>query len=326
MEHLGVVAIGRNEGERLRRCLESVVGDGRLVVYVDSGSTDDSLAMAKSLGVEVVELDLSIPFTAARARNEGWRRLCELDPELAFVQFLDGDCELQADWLPAAWQALQQDDGLAVACGRRRERFPEKTLLNRLCDMEWDTPIGEADACGGDALFRIAALREVDGFDDTSIAGEEPELCFRLRAASWRIVRLDVEMTLHDAAMDRFSQWWQRSKRAGHAYAGNFRRHSEAGFRKGQLRSAWFWGAAVPLGLIAFSMLLHPWGWLAWLVYPLQVLRVALGLRHGHGDLPLRWHLIYAAHCIASKFPHVAGILDERSAHRQGRIALIEYK
>src|SRR5262245_27425374 len=87
--HVGVVAIGRNEGERLRRCLESVMGKVRAVVYVDSGSTDDSVALARSLGTTVVELDLSRPFTAARSRNSGIARLCEADPDVEFVQVVD---------------------------------------------------------------------------------------------------------------------------------------------------------------------------------------------------------------------------------------------
>src|SRR3990170_3982962 len=94
---LGIVAIGRNEGERLRACLRSVVGDNRVVVYVDSGSTDGSVEMARSMGAEVVELDLATPFTAARARNEGFHRLEQLNPNVAFVQFVDGDCEVVAD-------------------------------------------------------------------------------------------------------------------------------------------------------------------------------------------------------------------------------------
>ena len=56
---------------RLRQCLLSV--GSATIVYVDSGSTDGSIACAQSLGVESCpELDLSIPFTAARARNAGF--------------------------------------------------------------------------------------------------------------------------------------------------------------------------------------------------------------------------------------------------------------
>lgn len=219
MIEAGVVAIGRNEGERLRRCLESVLGKAARVIYVDSGSTDGSAEMAAEMGAEVVPLDMSVPFTAARARNEGFARLRQLAPELQFVQFVDGDCELDPDWLPRAMAHMAEHPRTAVVCGRRRERYPEASVYNRLCDIEWNTPVGQTTACGGDALMRVDAFTEVDGFDAGVIAGEEPDLCYRLRSRGWEIWRIDAEMTLHDAAMTEFSQWWQRNVRSGHASA-----------------------------------------------------------------------------------------------------------
>jgi len=216
---IGAIAIGRNEGERLGVCLRSLVGAADRVVYVDSGSTDGSRGLAQSLGVEVVELDLSKPFTAARARNEGFARLLELSDEVEYVQFVDGDCELRSDWIEKAKTSLDADDRLAAVCGRRRERFPNASVYNKLTDIEWDTPVGNTKSCGGDVLFRVIALQEAGGYDPSVIAGEEPELCFRLRKSGWRIRRLDAEMTLHDAAMDSFDQWWKRAVRAGHAAA-----------------------------------------------------------------------------------------------------------
>ncbi|MEO6434902.1 MAG: glycosyltransferase family A protein, partial [Tepidisphaeraceae bacterium] len=129
---LGIIAIGRNEGERLRRCLASVVGKASTVVYVDSSSTDGSVAMAREMGATVVELDLATPFTAARARNEGFARLLSLDPACELVQFVDGDCEIVEGWLDRAIAELASDEKLAVVCGRRRERHPEASPYNKL--------------------------------------------------------------------------------------------------------------------------------------------------------------------------------------------------
>ncbi|BBH45959.1 hypothetical protein KU43P_24360 [Pseudomonas sp. KU43P] len=216
---IGVVVIGRNEGMRLERCLASLAKGADQVVYVDSGSTDGSVQRARSHGVEVLALDMSIPFTAARARNEGFACLLQLCPNLRHVQFVDGDCEVVAGWLASAQAFLDGHPEVAVVCGRRRERFPERSIYNHLCDLEWDTPVGEAKACGGDALMRVEAFRDVSGYRPGLIAGEEPELCVRLRARGWKIWRLDAEMTLHDAAMTRFSQWWRRCIRGGYAFA-----------------------------------------------------------------------------------------------------------
>src|SRR5215468_9607318 len=95
----GVVAIGRNEGERLRKCLVSLSSvAATAVVYVDSGSTDGSPHLARRQGVEVIDLSLGAPFTAARARNAGFKRLKEISPDLAYVQFVDGDCQLAQSW------------------------------------------------------------------------------------------------------------------------------------------------------------------------------------------------------------------------------------
>src|SRR5947209_19431049 len=102
MGKVGVVAVGRNEGERLRRCLASLQGQSAALVYVDSGSTDGSVAVARSFGASVVELDTSVPFTAARARNAGFDRLMAEHPDLAYVQFVDGDCEVDPDWVGRA--------------------------------------------------------------------------------------------------------------------------------------------------------------------------------------------------------------------------------
>src|SRR5258708_29326418 len=132
----GIVAIGRNEGERLKRCLRSLPVAAR-IVYVDSGSTDGSDAWARDFGAEVVHLDLSIQFTAARARNAGFRRLLEMAPQIPYVQFVDGDCELAREWPTTAIDFLQQHDDVAAVFGRRRELKPDQSVYNQLCDFEW---------------------------------------------------------------------------------------------------------------------------------------------------------------------------------------------
>ncbi len=245
---LGCVVIGRNEGERLRRCLESLRGRTNRLVYVDSGSTDGSVALARSFGADVVEIELSTPFTAARARNAGYRALREAEPDLDFVQFVDGDCAVTPGWLESAAKYLADNPKVGVVCGRRREIRPEASLYNELCDIEWDTPVGKARSCGGDAMMRRAAFDQVNGFNPTLIAGEEPELCVRLRRAGWEVHRLPSEMTLHDAAIHHFPQWWRRNVRAGYAYAEGAKLHGAPPERHcvAQLRRALFWGGCVP--------------------------------------------------------------------------------
>ncbi|HEY5281203.1 MAG TPA: glycosyltransferase family 2 protein [Polyangia bacterium] len=324
---IGVVVIGRNEGDRLHRCLVSLPAKASTIVYVDSGSSDGSVALAAQLGAQVVELDHLSPFTAARGRNAGLSRLRELDPGLELVQFVDGDCEVAAGWLEKAEAAMLGDAGLAVVCGRRRERYPEVSIYNRLCDIEWNTPVGEADACGGDALMRIGPLVEVGGYNSNLIAGEEPDLCFRLRQRGHRVLRIDAEMTLHDANITRFGQWWRRTVRSGHAYAEGFaihRREPGAYFAK-QVRSNLAWGAALPV--LCFALLwLWPIAGAALLFgYPLLVARVFLASRRR--GLARREAWTFALFCSFGKIPSGYGQLRSWAKAVLGqRSSLIEYK
>ncbi|MEE9429063.1 MAG: glycosyltransferase [Paracoccaceae bacterium] len=317
--NIGAVIIGRNEGQRLAQALLAAKKQVSTIVYVDSGSTDGSQDLARSHGAEVVDLDLSQPFTAARARNTGLARLTARVQVPDYVQFIDGDCELQADWIETARAFLNARPKVAVVCGRRRERFPQASIYNRLIDQEWATPVGEALACGGDALMRIDALKEVDGFNGAMIAGEEPELCIRLRAAGWSIWRLDSEMTLHDADIQKLSQWWRRNRRAGHAFAEGAALHGLGSDHHNirPVKSILFWAFFLPLFTIFAAVLAPPWGGVLFFAWPAQVLRLA----RRDGDWASAFFLTMG------KFPEMQGIWDYGLHRLQGRRrGLIEYK
>lgn len=297
---MGIVVIGRNEGKRLGPGLRSAQRARRRVVYVDSGSKDDSASLARGLGVEVVELDASAPFTAARGRNAGLSRLLELWPETAFVQFMDGDCALDPHWIDAALAILCDRPDVAVTFGRRRERYPDKTMFNRVCDMEWDGAPGLVESCGGDALMRVDALLAVRGYDDGLIAAEDNDLCHRLRRNGWSIVRIADEMTLHDVDMTSWWQWWQRNRRNGHAGA-------EAWHRRGAEDPTLFKTVVSNL-LWGLPPLWPLWPMLWWRVYR-------------------RSGAIYATHIVLGKIPHCVGQLGFWWARLRARkMALIEYK
>lgn len=321
---IGVVAIGRNEGDRLRSCLRSAIAQARHVIYVDSGSTDNSVALAREMGISVVLLDMSIPFTAARARNEGFRSLREIAPEIEYVQFVDGDCELMFGWFKNAVAFLNMHEDVAVVCGRRRERFPERSIYNMLCDIEWDSPIGEARACGGDALMRADVFEAVGGYRPDLIAGEEPELCVRIRAVGWRVWRLNSEMTLHDAAILKFGQWWKRTLRAGHAFAQGTHLHGATPERHfvRESRSAWLWGMGIPLATSGLAFIVNKWMLLILLAYPAQVIRLAF-----RGKRSVRENWWCAFFLVLGKIPEVFGQLKFFFHQRLGDQArLIEYK
>ncbi len=324
---LGIVIIGRNEGERLVRCIASSLRETDVVVYVDSGSTDNSVELAEQLGAKAVNLDLTIHFTAARARNAGFDFLVATYPNLSYVHFIDGDCEFRDGWIAKGLNFLIANPQYAVVCGRRRERFPNASIYNLLCDIEWNTPVGETLACGGDALIRIDALSQVKGYRDDLIAGEEPEMCFRLRQNGWKIYRLDAEMTWHDAAMTSFRQWWQRNKRSGFAFAEGSYLHgqSEEKYWVKETRSLLFWGGLLPITLLILGLIINPWFFSAGLIYVVQILKIAFV--HPVDANSRKNSLIYSFFVVIGKFPQVTGLF--RFAYLKllsKKSNLIEYK
>ena len=327
MNHLGIVTIGRNEGERLRRCLRSVLGRGLPVVYVDSNSTDGSPELARSLGAAVVELDPSRPVCVPRARNEGFERLCRIDPEVRFVQFLDGDCEMVEGWPERAYRVLQERPDVALVTGRRRERFPERSTYNRLADLEWDMPLGEIEGSHGDILVRAEALRQVDGFDASVFVGEDFDLCVRLRKRGWILLRIDAEMTLHDMAMTRLGQWWRRCVRSGYGFAEGAVLHGAPPQRHWvpEVRSIGFWGLVLPGTTLALAWPTRGASLAMLAGYPYLYGRIhRYGSRRGWPEPEAR---LFARWCVLAKFPMALGLLVywfRRLTRRLRRI--IEYK
>lgn len=320
---LGAIAIGRNEGDRLKNCLRSLVPHCDRVAYVDSGSSDDSVEFAKSLGVTVVELDHERPFTAARARNAGFEALAQNGMLPDLVQFVDGDCRLEAEWLRAGREHLHSHPGLGLVTGWRSEIFPDATVYNSLFQADWQRPPGTIRTCGGDMMVRSAAFRQIGGFNPDVIAAEDDDFCLRLGKAGWTLERLPVQMTWHDAAMKEFSAWWRRSTRDGHGFAQVGYLHPDH-FRRERLRG-WVYGLALPV-LFVIGLLVWPWLSLAVaLVYLLSFLRTAQSYRHRAPVKRRLWGQV--ALLTLSKIPNVVGMLTYYLRRRAGKdMNIIEYK
>ncbi|MBO9451647.1 glycosyltransferase family 2 protein [Tropicibacter sp. R16_0] len=300
---VGLVLIGRNEGDRLKRALDAATGQADRIVYVDSGSTDDSVAAARAAGAKVVELDMSVAFSAARARNAGFARL-EQDGAPEFVQFIDGDCALVPGWVEAAVAHIKTDPKLAVITGWRSEIHRNASVYNQMCDHEWHRPAGPITACGGDMLVRADAFRQVGGFSPQVIAAEDDEFCLRLGAAGWRLERLPLEMTRHDAAITRFSQWWRRAVRAGHGFAQVSDLHD--GYFRTEKRRVLLFGLILPLVAVLGA------AWSIWLpilvlgLYAVSYARTIKGLlAEGLPRDEARKHALFLT---LSKFPNLLGM------------------
>jgi glycosyltransferase involved in cell wall biosynthesis len=326
---ISVVVIGRNEGQRLARCLESIEQVQGVVIseaiYVDSASTDGSPEFASRYGATLITIHPERP-TAAIGRNAGWR--CAASD---LVLFLDGDTVLHRDFARAACKALSLDSSVAAVWGHRREIHPEQSIYNRVLDLDWIYPPGFTEFCGGDVLMRRKALAETGGFDEGLIAGEEPELCRRMRARGYRILHIDQPMTGHDLQIERWSQYWKRATRAGHAYAEvseRFRGCDDPFWsserKRNLIRGVWWmgsFGAAIAatfrFGVLPIAL------WIALLL--LLSLRSAWKARwKTENKLTL---LLYGIHSQLQQFPICVGQLKyELDKRRNKRSRLIEYK
>jgi glycosyltransferase involved in cell wall biosynthesis len=324
----GIVLIGRNEGERLIRCLESIVGQAPLIVYVDSGSTDGSCAAARSRGVQVVELDASTPFSAARARNAGFEWICQHRRDLQYVQFIDGDCEVVSGWLTAAATQLAAHPAVVAICGWRRERYPHQSVFNRICDVEWHWGnVGEVEQFGGDVMLRLAALQAVGGYNNCVIAAEDDELGVRLRQAGGRLMRIDRDSTIHDANITHLGQWWKRAQRCGYAYALVSSLHGALPERKfvKEVRRTTLWGAIFPLLVFLFAIPSHGLSLLLLLRYPIGIGRTIQYTR----QRGFSWNesVPWGVSCGLSAFPEMMGMCQFYwNQLRQSQHQIIEYK
>ena len=325
----GIVVIGRNEGERLRACLESLADLKVPVVYVDSGSTDGSPALAASFDVEVVELDPATPFSAARGRNEGFTRLKQLNPEIAYFQFIDGDCKLAPGWLELAEIGLRNNPDYGAVTGHLQEMEPDASIYNRMCALEWKSAAGEITDIGkfgGISMIRASVLEEVGGFNPDLIAGEEPELATRIKEAGYSIHKLDHAMAYHDAEISTFRQWWKRAVRAGHAIGAWANLHPGRRDREAlrEELSTWFWGLVVPATTLllliptrgASSILLLGYPLLAWRMYRYRL---------SEGDTP-EHAITYAKYTLIGKFANVIGLMKYYRDKRRNSFEIIEYK
>jgi GT2 family glycosyltransferase len=261
---VGLVVIGRNEGQRLLLSLQSMQSSHCPIVYVDSGSSDNSVEIARPLVSCLHQLDSAMPFSAARARNEGFQQLTALFPNLQYIQFVDGDCVLYEGWLDAAQTAMQQDSKRAAVIGHLQELSPEASIYNRMCAMEWRSPAGDLTnfgALGGISLIRADVFKQLGGFKDNVIAGEDSEFGVRLSLAGYKVTKIDHFMAIHDANMTTFQQWWKRAVRGGHAIGqrADLNGNTLAQDCVKERKSTLFWGVFLPM--LALFLLLFAGRW-----------------------------------------------------------------
>ena len=306
---IGVVIIGINVEKYLADCIRSVRSadypqDLLEIVYADGGSRDNSPAIAKAIdGVTVIELNDRHP-TPGRGRNAGWKYL-----STPLIQFMDADTELALGWFKDAYRLVT--DRVAAVCGHRREKHPARNNYHRLVDMEWHYEIGPCRYFGGEVLIQREVLEETGGFDEALIAGEDPELSYRIRQSGWQILRIDAPMTTHDINMSSFRQYLKRAFRSGYAYAEiglRFIRNQEKLWLREMTRIVV--KALLPVGLVVVGVMISK-PLLGLLLGLLIFTKPFFGLGRIRRTYQQTWLmcLVYAGHTALVVYPQFCGIL-----------------
>lgn len=326
---IGCVVIGRNEGDRIAVALRSVTMAGLRCVYVDSASSDNSVAIARQLADLVVQLDAGIPLSAARGRNEGFAALMEQWPDIAHVMFLDGDCRLFAEFPVTASAVMDARDAVAIVVGTLVEKAAAQNIYTRLASLEWFVEAGDMrdfGNLGGIMLARASHFRSAGGFDTHMIAGEDSELGVRQALAGRIVTKIDCPMAEHDACITSFGQWWRRSIRAGHALTQRYMKNGRSALhdcRRDFYRTL-FWGLVIPLAAIVPAWWTLGFSLILLLGYPLSFAKVAvIRVRRGFSIADA---LLEARFSLYHKAANMIGLATYFRRRLTGDIKIIEYK
>jgi GT2 family glycosyltransferase len=179
---------------------------------------------------------------------------------------------------------------------------------------------------GGIMMVRRSVFEQLRGFNPAVVAGEDSEFGVRVGLAGHGARKLEAPMALHDADMQRFSQWWKRAVRAGHAIGQRAQLHGDGPLRDcaKERRSTWFWGVMLPLAVLLAVPATQGLSLLLLAGYLTLGWRIAR-FRSSIGDNQ-REARLYAAFTVLGKYANGLGLLKYQFNRLRGQMRIIEYK
>lgn len=214
---VSVVVIGRNEEKHLEACFRSIFDmdyplDKLEIIYVDTGSRDQSVNIAKKFNVKIAEEQSNFP-SAGLARNRGIE-----EARYEIIHFVDGDMTADRDYLKSAITMLNKDN-IACVIGDVSEQNTDTSFIANVLHYPWrKRKKGFVDAPGAGGTFLRSALREVGGYNPFILKGQETELGFRLRQKGYQIYKVETRMGTHDYAIHDIRSLVKHSYTMGKSY------------------------------------------------------------------------------------------------------------
>jgi N-acetylglucosaminyl-diphospho-decaprenol L-rhamnosyltransferase len=210
-DDVAAVIVSYNVRDLLLRCVDSLRADGlQRIVVVDNASADGTVdAVRSEPDIDLVALERNVGF--AGGANRGVART-----DTPYVSLVNPDEVVEPGCTAALVEALERDPELAVVGPRistpdgrvypSARRFPDlidaaghaflylvwpgNPFSRRYRMVDWDhAEAREVDwVATTHVVVRRSAWDQVDGFDDGYFMYmEDVDLCWRLRAAGWKV-------------------------------------------------------------------------------------------------------------------------------------------
>jgi len=148
------------------------------LIIVDNGSIDGSVEYVRDHAGGKATILQCPEMTVAAMRNAGAR--CAAGE---FLSFIDVDCEISAGYFESALRTLDATDASATGsrCVLPDQPHWTEALWDRLHRHSGDGYVGALN--GGNLIVRAPCFWAINGFRETLVSGEDPDLCERLIAA-----------------------------------------------------------------------------------------------------------------------------------------------
>lgn len=195
-QKVSIVVIGRNEEENIGKCLDAALAAGNQIggaeiIFVDSASTDDTVAIVQSYGIRVLSLKPDWKLTPAAGRFVG-SHYTQGD----FILFVDADTLVYRDFLPAALEHFQNNPAVGGIDGRLDDTNEDGEILSDVeerfevvADVKW--------LRGPCCFYRREALDKAGSFNPHLAVEEEAELGLRLIKNGWKLQIIPLPMACH---------------------------------------------------------------------------------------------------------------------------------